>query len=812
MLSNLDLRFALRLLIKDRIFCVTTLLTLSLGIGAFTAVFALYDTALLRPLPYHRSDELVRVFMRNLSNGRERNPTLEEFLQLRETTRSLEALAAFAPEDLTLIGPERTEAVRAMEVTADFFELLGTPALKGRYLLKHDFSGQSRAALISFDLWQRFFVGAESTIGSTVSVRSLSVSAQTGFDSLLVVGVMPASFGMDRVPDARSRFFDVAQTNERGRAQIWLPMNAPPEALRSKRPAVIARLKENVAIPGAESDANFIAPNEQTAVGVISLRESLMGKDGLRLLNILLLAGAFVLLTCSLNAANLFAAHLSRNYDQYAILAVLGASSSRLSQVLLFQGLFISLLAGLFGIGASGAGLALLKTFPSSAIPRLDVAGLHLEVWLLTILLSGLLGSLSAVVLHKKLSRNSLTTALSAGSTVVGRYRGWLPKGAVVLQLALTLCLLISAGLLLQSFVKLLSVDPGFRTEDVLVFSVPFPYRFVPSKEPLARYQLKIDQILNHISSIPGVERAATGSVPLRNLLGGGVYSQGSEEMKPVFVNPVSADFFRLLDISVLEGRVFGPQDSGQTSRKVVVISQSLAKQLWNGESALGKQIRFNPTADEGLAVVGVVQDIRRRGLHISPSAEIYLPFLQSQGFADCQFLVRTRSKPSALVPAIRRTLRSFDRSLALAEIQSLTEVVSNSTSHRRLVLWLVGTFAVISLLVASVGVYGVVAYYVSYRRREFGLRIAVGATKADIVRLCLAQGLRPLAIGGVLGFGGALLLAQKTAYLLYETSPTDPVTYSGVLILLMGIGMLASFVPAFRAAQVDAYKLLKVE
>lgn len=812
MLSYLDLSLAFRLLVKDRIFFATILTALSLGIGSFTAIIEIYHTAFFAPLPFDDYDKLARVYIKDHS-GRERNPNLKEFFQLREATQSLEDLAAFSPEELVVIGAERTEAITALSVTPEFFQLFGRRALKGRFLHQFDFPGQSSPAVISFDLWRRVLGGSEPIVGSIVPVRSLNISrpGTPSLSSLVVVGVMPPTSGMDRVPDPQSRFFNLEQTREERRAEIWLPMELP-RVLTSRRPVVMARVKTSLAAAQTEVDSRFDGSNGQTAVGLISLRESMMGENGRRLLNIFLVAGGFVLLTCVLNAANLFAAHLFKNRDQNAILMALGASSFRLGQVLFAQNLFLSVSAGMIGVGLARGGLAVLRRFPTSAVPRLEAVGLHLEVWLLALLLSVLLGSLICGFLCMRLSRIAVASVLRTGTNVRGDQPGWLPRGALVLQIAFTLTLLITSAILLQSFVKLLSVNTGFRVSNIAVFKVPFRYELVSSREPLARHQLKVGQILEYISSLPGIDLAATGSVPMRDIIGGGVYVEGGQEMTPVLISPVSADFFQLLEIPILEGAGFGLHNPGQADRKVVVVNQSLAERLWNGESAVGKRLRFNLARDEWLTVVGVVQDIRRLGLDMQPPAEIYLPFLQSGGYADCQFLVRTHTDPRVLVPAIRQALRSFDRSLALAEIQSLSEVISNSTSHRRLVLWLVATFAVISLLVSCVGVYGVVATYASRRRPELGLRIAVGATRASIVRLCVVHGLRPIVVGGILGMGGALLLAQKTTYLLYETSPTDPATYLGVLLLLAATATLASLVPAVRAAQVDAHELLKLE
>lgn len=381
-----------------------------------------------------------------------------------------------------------------------------------------------------------------------------------------------------------------------------------------------------------------------------------------------------------------------------------------------------------------------------------------------------------------------------------------------MLEVALTLGLLLSAGVLVRSFIKLLSVDPGFQTENVLVFKVPFSYEFLPEEDALIKFQLRTEEILGQISSLPGVQWAATGSVPLRGFLGGGVYPEGSQAMIPVLVNPVSQDFFRVLGIRLLQGRVFGVEDSRKSMSKVAVINQSLARRLWENENPIGSRMRFGLNQEDWLTVVGVVEDVRRRGLHIQPSNEVYLPFLQSGSFADGQFMVKAQSDVAGLVPVLAQTIREFDKSLPLAEVKLLSEVLSDSTSSRKLVLWLIATFGAASLLVASIGLYGVVASYASHRRAEFGVRMALGATREDILKLCIGNGLSLLVVGGMLGLGGAYFLSHRMSHLLYETSPTDPLAYASVALLLLAVGGLACFFPAYKAARLSPNAVLRVE
>lgn len=387
-LSRIDLRFALRALARDRIFLISIVLTLALGIGAIAGVFAVLETALLRPLPYPQPEGLVRLFVVDLLTNRDRNPSLEELFGLQGNTQSFQAMAAFGGKNLALIEADRTQSIRAMTVTPEFFALLGVKALRGRTLQEKDFLDGANSAVISYDLWQRSFGGDDSVIGSSVPVRVLGARERGEGDfleSLIIVGVLLPAFAMDRWPDPSSRFFNNQFTGKQRRFELWLPMNLRPESLPSGRLPVIARLSDHSSLEQAEADSNLALQHLQSRnnaqargeVGLIRLRDSLVGQEGRRLFQTFLLAAGSVLLACCLNAANLFIAHIARNQDQYAILVALGASRSRMSRILVAQGLTVSSLAGWLGILLSAVFLLGLKSFAVPAIPRLEEVGLH---------------------------------------------------------------------------------------------------------------------------------------------------------------------------------------------------------------------------------------------------------------------------------------------------------------------------------------------------------------------------------------------------------------------------------------------------
>ena len=812
-----DLKYALRVMTKNPGFTAVVALTLALGIGANTAIFTVVNSVLLRPLPSPHAERLVALWEQN-KDGQPENATFATFTDWKNRSRTLENISVMSYWTATLVGGNHPERVEGLRVTSDFFRILGVkPALGRIFLPEEDQTGNHHVAMLSFALWQRHFSSDPSVVGKQIPINGVSY---------LVTGVLP--------PDFESVF----SLNSYKPAEIWASLgynSTQPWACRTcHHLRAIALVKANVTLDQVRSEMNSISnsllleyPKEYSAAGVIvtPLQEEIVGKVRPALLALLGAVGFVLLIACA-NVASLLLGMAAKRAREIAIRAALGCSRARLVRQLLTESVLLALLGGTAGLAVAIWGIDFLISLAPSNLPRLDQIHLDAHVLGYTLGLCLLTGMIFGMAPALQVFRLDANAALKEGGRQVAGVERHVLRGALVVSdVALAIVLLAGAGLLLRSVGRLLDVDPGFDARHLLTMEFNItsgPYREdVPCKEgPCRAVQNFYQQTLERIQAIPGVESAATVSqLPL----GGNMDMYGMHVEGKVAPNPeddpsadrygISLDYLRTMRIPVLRGRSFNQQD-GPDSPPAVLINQTFARRIWGSEDPLGKRIQmggFGPTGGPLRTVVGIVGDVRHAGLDAPRTMQIYLP--QSQWLdSDVTLVVRASGDAAALAGSVRNAAWSVDRNQPITNLATMGQVVAKSMGERRFTMLLFTVFAVIALALAAIGLYGVLAYSVSRRTNEIGLRIAIGAQRKDIFRLVVGQGLFLTALGIAIGVAAALGLTRFLASQLFGVTPTDPVTFAGVPALLAAVALLACYLPARRATRVDPMVALRYE
>lgn len=796
-----DLRYAFRTLRKAPGFAAAAILSLVLGIGVNTAIFSVINAALIRPLPYTEPGRLAAIYENRTARGAGFGTFANaNFVDLRANAPSFEDIAAHTSTGLSLTGAGEAEQLLGRLVTGNMFEVLGVPAHLGRTLIPEDGElGKPRVILLSHALWQRKFGGDPAITG-----RALSLDG----NSYMVIGVMPATF---RFPGAQDEF--------------WLPLrfDAKDRQQRSNHNLhCIGRLKKSATFRQAQTEASFIARRLQreypdTNVGIefslLPLRESLTRTVRTALIVLLVAVGLLLLIACA-NVGNLILARSTARRRELAVRAALGAGRWRLVRQMLTESLCLASLGG-------GAALALClvvtKTLRTSLPPALmptgeirvdtDVLSFGLIVAMAAGLLSGLAPALLVASgnLHDWLAGSSRS---ATGSGTEARTRSVLVAGEV----SLTLILLIGAGLLLRSFVRLMDVDPGFKPGQVLALRFALPQFLYPSHVNRISFY---HRLLERMEANPSIDSAAlTTCSPLTNEGGSSWFireAHPAAHPEDLIANNrlVSEDYFRMLGIPLREGRTFSSHD-GADAPLVAVINESMARRFWPGESPVGKRFQF--ISKPWVQIIGVVGDVHQTALDLDPAPEIYRPFTQDSQIwlAPRALMIRTRGDPATFAPVLRQQFHSLDSSVPIYGLDSMDALLAKSVASRRLQVWLVGAFGLVALLLASIGIYGVVAYVVTQRNQEIGLRMALGATRADVVGMMLRKGLSPVLIGLLIGVALALALSRLLSSQLYHIKATDALTFAAVPLLLILIAGCAAYFPSRRAARIDPMLALR--
>ena len=804
-----DIRFGVRMLVKNPVFTTIAVLTLALGIGANTAIFSVVNGVLLRPLPYEDPDRLVVIWNEYAKMNLQASNSVPDYFDRREQSKTLEDIAALTIRNTNLTGSGEPVRILSSPVTASFFPVMGVQPAQGRaFRPEEDQPGHNRVAVLSHGCWQRRFGGDPDIVGQTIQ---LDREAHT------VVGVMPENFNLV--------FVDV---------EVWTPIAFTPEQKADDQRGreyliAVARVKPGIPLGQVEAEMDTIAArvielfpdragflrDAGWGAEVVPLQEQLRGDLRPALLVLLGAVGLVLLIACA-NVANLLLARASAREKEIAIRAALGAGRGRIIRQLLTESILLGLLGGGVGLLLAHWGIqALVRTLLAVAplnVPLLSEIGIETGVLLFTLALSLGTGVIFGIAPALSAARTDLHNTLKEGgrsSGTAGRHR--LRSVLVVAEVALTLVLLVGAGLLLRSVHQLLQVSPGFQTDNRLTFQINLPSATYDRPQEVAFFW----ELLPRVRALPGVRAAgATNQLPLgagRNTRSFTVegYQAPEGESMPLSENRViSPGYIKAMGIPLLKGREFDQRDT-ETSRPVVLVDQKTVRRFWPDQDPLGRRIQFGD--DVWREVVGVVGSVKNGGLEAEGREQIYAPYTQFPR-STMYLVLHTESAPLSLLGAARAEVRALDRTVPVSEVKTLEQQLDGSVAIRRLSMTLLLVFALLALVLAAVGIYGVMSYSVSRRTHEIGIRMALGAQPADVLKLVVRQGMVLTLIGVGVGLAASFGLTRFLESLLFGVTPTDPVTFAGVSALLAAVALLACYIPARRATQVDPMVALRYE
>jgi putative ABC transport system permease protein len=802
-----DIRYGVRMLYKTPTFTVIAILTLALGIGATAAVFSVVNAVLLEPLPFRSPEQLVMVWGVNSKDNNPENPaSFQDYEDFKDQNQSFEQMAAVSPRwTMNLTGGVEPEQIGAMFASADLFPLLGvSPAIGQPFTAEHDREGGERVVVISHGLWQRQFGQDPNIVG-----KQLNLDGTPG----TILGVMPAGFQFIEDVD------------------LWVPLALNPLIARGRGVrlfSIIGRLKSDVTIEQAQADMasiasrlqqQYVASNTGLGVRLVGLHKQMTKNIGM-LLYVLLGAVVFVLLIACANVANLLLARSSARQKEIAIRSALGATRARLARQFLTESVLLAVAGGGAGLLLSVWGIDLLLALSPGNIPRQSDIRISSDVMLFAAAVSLVTGIIFGLAPALGLSRPNLNETLKEGGRAVGassrqqRFR----NGLVAAEIALALVLLVGAGLLVRSFAKLLDVNPGYATENILTFSTGLPStRYSQPAERAAFY----NQFEERVKSLPEITSVgAVTRLPLLNPANNNITSEIAIEGRPMPVGQsyevdfrrATTDYFQTMGIPLIEGRMFTVEDV-LSNNVVAVVNLAMAKRFWPSESAIGKRFRHTPITETTpwITIVGVVGNVRHLAIDIEPRPEIYRHYMTLPAFNPVM-VARTKGDPLDSVAAIRSHLRELDPELSLASVNTMEQLSARSVAGRRFSMTILGIFAGVALVLAAVGIYGVVSYSVTQQTREIGVRMALGATSKDVLKMIIGRALMLAAVGIVAGVVAARALTWLMSGLLFEVSAADTLTFAVIPLLLGGLVLLASYIPARRATKVDPMIALRYE
>jgi putative ABC transport system permease protein len=796
-----DIKYGVRGFVKSPGFTIVAVLALALGIGTNTAIFSVVNGVLLRPLPYPGAERLV--YFEGINSDRGilgSHLSVPDYLDWRSQTDAFENIAAFSEGGISLTGDgAEPERVQRGAVTPSFFATMQVIPLMGRGLLREDVLAKEAVAVLSYGLWQRRFGANPNIVGSTFACGG-------GETRCIVVGVMPRGFDYP------------------GKAQIWTLLFPNPKERRNNRYVeVIGRLKPTATIDQAQSQLDTVNARlgqqyPDTNHGWSARLKGLQDwttRDVRTSLLLLLGAIGFVLLIACANIANLLLARASARRKEIAVRTALGAGRWRIFRQLLTESSLLAALGGAAGLALSLLLTKLLIAISPPEVPRLDQVGLDARVLGFTVGVVGLVSLLFGLAPALQASKTDLNDVLKEGgreSSGRNRVRAFI----VVSEIALSVLLLIGAGLLIKSFMLLREVNPGFDAENVLTMRVALDGTYTDPQQQATFYH----ELTRRVSALPGVESAgATLTLPL----GGTDFDVGrtfvpegrplaTEEALVTDYFVVTPDYFKTMRIPVKTGRSFTDLDTAENP-KVVVLNESIVRRVFAGENPIGKRITVWPDEQFPREIVGVVGDVRSSKLVDEETGyQVYVPYAQDAGWGSLSLAVRTKGEPEALTSPVRSAILSIDKNQPAYDVKTMDDVFSASVANTRLVVLLFGVFSMFALLLASIGIYGLIAYSVAQRTREIGIRLALGAQTKDVLRMVITQGMILALIGAGLGLAGAFAATRVMRGLLYGVSATDPMIFIGVSLLLTVVALLACYIPARRATKVDPIIELRYE
>lgn len=795
-----DFRYGARMLRTRPGFAAVAVLTLALGIAANTTIFSVVNAVLLRPLPYKEPDRLMTVWEAFLNAPGVQNPAApSNFIDWRDQSTSFEEMVAYSTNPVSLTEAGEPEKATALYTSDNFLRLLGVEPMLGRGFARGEITqpGEMKVIVISYGLWQRRFGGERGVLNKQVKIDGNPVT---------IVGVMPPSF---QYPSSG--------------IDLWLPTMMSPQVSGTRQAhylRVLGRLKPGVTQQQAQAELDAIAKrlreqypdsNKQIGVSLNPLHEQLVG-DMRRPLLILLAATGFVLLIACVNVANLLLARASARHREIAVRLALGAGRWRIIRQLLTESALLSVLGGIAGLLLTLWGVPVLVSLTPANIAQAKSTSIDNRVLVFTLAVSLLTALIFGLVPALQATKPNLNESLKEGSReTVGGSRGWVRGTLVIAEIAMALVLLIGGGLLIRSFAQLSSIDPGFRNDHLLTLEVYPPYTKYPSTAERAGFY---NELLRRVESLPGVEAAGVVTVlPAKGDLGQMTYiteQPGTVKVVPALPRTSSAGYFRAMGMPLVAGREFNAQDLPNTT-SVAIINEAMAQASWPGENPIGKRMKMGVETQPWLTIVGVVKDIRFR-LSMRPAAQVYLPYMQSPSFGPRDLALRTKIDASSLMAAVRTEVWAIDKDQPIANVSTMDQLLADSIERPRFNTLLLAIFSVIALVLAAVGIYGVMSYTVTQSTREIGIRMALGAQAADVLKLVVGQGLVLALIGVGIGVAGAFGLTRLLATLLYGVTATDPLTFAGVSVLLMVVALLACYVPARRATKVDPMVALRYE
>ena len=808
-----DLRFGARMLIKNPGFTLIAIITLALGIGANTAIFSVVHAVLLRPLPYQDPERLTLLWTKLDKIGLDQNWVSEpEVLDFREQSELFESFGVVSGSSFILTGEGEPEQLSGAQISTNFFSVLGAKINAGRdFEPNEEIPGAPRVAILSHGFWQRAFGGEQSVIGRTINLSGRPTT---------VVGVLPATFALVVPKEAMVP----------AGVDVWIPyaVDYAKQERDSHGLTVIGRIKPGVTIAQAQEEMNAIAarlyPIHYTHTGfevrVVSLHGDIVRKMRPALL-VLLGAVGFVLLIACANVANLLLGRAAAREKEMAIRAAMGAGRVRLLRQLLTESVMLSFLGGAIGLGLAVWGVDALLALSPSDLPRIDEVSINVRVLAFTCIVAALTGILFGLVPALNASTIDLTRSLKEGSrSLAGGTSHWLRSMIVVAEIALSLVLLVGAGLLILSFVRLSRVDPGFDAHNVLTMKMTLP-RSKYKDGPAAASFYK--GLLEKINALPGVESAAgISQLPLSGDYWGGTLTfegvtanaeRGNLASFEVDQRAITPDYFTTMRTPLLEGRFFTSQDV-RGRPNVAIVDETLARRLWPDASPVGRRFtfgRFPEKPPDWVEIVGVVRHIRHHKLDANVREEVYYPHALVS-FSQMTLAIRTASEPLSMVGAVRDTVRSLDQDQPVSRIRTMDELVSGALAPARFTMLLLIIFAGVAAALAVIGIYGVMSHAVSQRTHEIGVRMALGAQVSDVLKMTLGQGARLVALGIGAGLFGAFALTRLMASLLFNVSATDSTTFIVISVILAGVALVACFIPARKAAKVDPMVALRYE
>ena len=805
-----DIRYGLRQLRRNPGFTAVAVLTLALGIGANTAIFSIVDAVLLRPLAYPHPDQLVLLFNVPLEQPDALGAvSWRDFTEIREQNRVFSRMGGNAFHDLTLTGAGEPSIVNTADVTPEIFPLLDAKPLAGRTLLPEDGrQGAAPVAVLSENLWRSRFGSNPALIGQSINLDMRSFT---------VVGILPASF---RYPDGAAH------------QDVWIPIAQDPVfGPLTRKPGIpvmsgIGRLKRGVSIAQAQADMNtlsarlakeFPAQDSGRRLRIESFPQFVVGNVKTALLILLGAVGLVLLIACA-NIANLLLSRGTSRSREIAMRMALGAERSRVVRQLLTESALLGLLGGAAGVAIAAVSVWSFRPFLPADLTRISSIHVGGPVFLFALLVSlaaalvfGLAPSLFA-------TRSNLQTSMQEGGERAGQRGGrFLRSFLASAEISLAVVLLVGGGLLIRSFARVTSVDPGFDPQNVIEAEVSLPQFEYSTPQQWTDFS---NQLLERLRSQPGMRDSAIAAPLPMDRQGEASFTftiVGNPPLQPGKPNTadyatVSPEYFHVMRIPLLRGRFFSEQDS-PSNPKVAIISSALARRYFPNQDPLGREMKFGfpPNVNVSREIVGIVGDVRDVSLSQKPGPMMYVPFAQAPLWGG-EVVARSSMDASSVAAGIRQAVHSIDKNLPVTDVNSFPQVLNTSVAQERFRTLLMASFSIIALLLAAVGIFGVISFSASQRTREIGIRMALGAERRDVLAMVVGQGLRLALIGVAVGIVGAFALTRFLSTLLYGITPTDPVTFTAVSLILVAVALLACYIPARRAAKVDPMVALRYE